>query len=627
MSGTDFLIQIQQQITGDNPVTELAKTEQALKGAMDSYRDLEKAALQSGKALDRATASVGAVREKMQKAMDAGDVSKFWKLAPALEKAAAKERDLAEAATKAKQALAAQERAVTGLASEFSRLKSVKVPGPGPDTIKTADGLSKLKGPLGAAGGRAKEFGEAWQGLTEQLGVSGAMFAVATVAAIALAAALVAGVVKVASWAIGLADARRETALTVEALYGMTDAANGIQGSFVGITRDTGVASDRLMAMTRELKKAGVQASEVPAALRALAQQESALGDSSGTSALIEDLKSGKKSVAELGKEMQTQFGGLALKRAMGLDAQMTTLKVNVADLFGGSNIEGFLSGLQRLIKLLDSSTESGKAIKAIFDSFLGPLGGTERIFITIERFLLGMIASALRLGIAIKKVASWLGFDTSSLEGLVDAADAGKVALFTLLIPFAPIIVAIGVVVAAVYMLTAAWQSLTSAGETIASAITGAWEKVSTFFAGLDLGQIGADMITGLANGITKNAAKVVQAITGAVGAAIAQAKALRAIRAPSKVVEAIGGQAAAGFVGGVDGGAADAQQSMAEMVSAPEPAVAARSGNGGTSITVGDITIIVQGGSTNEETGASLRAALVAYFEELGLAAGARA
>jgi hypothetical protein len=650
--GTDFLIEIEQRVKGANPVTELQATSDALTSAKKKYAEFERAVGNAGKRLDAATANVAAVRAKMQSAMEAGDADAFWKLAPALEAATSKQEELATKATEARGKLDAQAQAVTSLADAYIKLKSAEDAASqaeedlknrkqehekadkalqdeqrrGLEQIaKTGDGLTKLPGPLGVVGGKAKELTEGWRDLSEQLGQGRAMMLVAGAAAVALVAILVAGAVAIARWAIGLANARRNTALTMQALLGSAEAAKQVQDSFGGITRATGIAGDRLLELTRELKAAKVSADDMPAALKALAQQESALGDSSGTSALIEELKNGKKSVAELGQEMAKQYGDIAAKKAMGLDQQMVTLKENISELFGGSNIEGFLKGVQRLVGLFDKSTASGKALQAIFSSFMGPLGGVEGIFISIERFILGTMVSGVKLATVIKRIAKALGFDTSSLSNIVDAADLGKAALFTLLIPFAPIMLAIAAVVAVVYALINTWQTLSAAASAVGSAISSAWEAASTYLSGIDLGQVGIDIVTGLANGIKNAGQKVVQAITGVVGDAIAQAKSLLKIASPSKVFEQMGGYTAEGFAGGVDKGADRAQESMADLV-APPPVPATQPAARSAGARTGPVTIqiVIQGNATTEVVD-ELEDRLAALLERLGLATGA--
>lgn len=641
-SGTEFLVDIQNRIQGD-PTSQLDATERSLKAAQDRYKELERNALSASKALEKSGAALAGLEGKAAKAMEAGDADAFWKLAPAIDAARAKQAELTAEANTAKAALSGQATAVSKLADEFVALKKAEDAATkaeqdlknlkqehekadkaladeqrrGLEQIaKTGDGLTKLPGPLGAVGGRAKELTEGWRDLSEQLGQGRAAMLVGAAAVAALVAALVAGAFAVGKWVIGLANARRNQVLTMEAMFQSAEAAKAVQGSFGGITRETGIAGDRLAELAKELHGANVAADEIPAALKAIAQQESALGDSSGTSDLIAKLKSGQKSVAQLGDEMQKQFGDVARRKALGLDQQMEVLKANLADLFGGANIEGFLKGVQRLIGLLDGTSASGKAIKAIFDSFLGPLGGTERIFIAIERFILGALISAMKLAIGIKSIAKALGFDVGGLGEIVDAADLGKVALFTLLIPFAPIMVAIAAVVATVYALINTWNTLSGIATSVASAVTGAWESISSFLSGLDLGQVGADLITGLADGIKNNAQKVIQAITGAVGDAIAQAKSLLKIASPSKVFEEIGAFTAEGFAGGVDAGAPEVQRSMADMIEPPSPSdapasVTNESGNRGS------ITINIYGVEKAEDVTGKIEEALSRFFE----------
>ncbi len=639
MSGTDFLIKIAQQVTGDNPVTELQKSEAAVTGAMKKYAELERASLAASKSLERAGASAADAGVKMQKAVAAGDTAGIAKLAPALEKAVAKERELAAAAQKTKSALDAEAAGVTALANNLTKLKSAEAAAVTQQramadsardaakaladtekarlasleaTAKTGDGLNKLGGPLGRLGNQAKEFTEGWRDLTSKMGTGRAAMLVGAVAVAALAAALIAGGMALAKFVIGLANTRRDTGLTIEALYGAGDAASSIQGSFLGITRSTGIAGERLMAITRDLKAAGVAAGDVPAALKAIAQQESALGDSSGTAKLIESLKDGTKSVSQLGAEMGKQFGDIAAKKAAGLDQQMEILRANIADLFTGANIEGFLRGLQSVVAIFDASTVSGQALKTLFESLGGPLGGVEGIFAGIRRFILGAILAALQLAIAIKKTAKALGFDTSSLSGLVDAADVGAAAFYLLATPIMLVAAGIAAVVVGAKLLASTWGLLSTLGTAfvdgfvggikllvtgVTSAATGVYDAITGLVTGAiavlngawaKFTSVGTSLISGLVAGIKAGATAVLNAITGVVQGGIDAAVKLLDIGSPSKVFHEIGGFTAEGFAQGIDDGAPEAERSMADMVEAPTVKAAKPGKSGGPGITI---------------------------------------
>lgn len=78
-------------------------------------------------------------------------------------------------------------------------------------------------------------------------------------------------------------------------------------------------------------------------------------------------------------------------------------------------------------------------------------------------------------------------------------------------------------------------------------------WDSVMNFFRGIDLRQIGIDMIRGLINGIGSMATAVVDSISGVVSGAINGAKKLLGIKSPSRVFFGMGEDTDQGFIDGV--------------------------------------------------------------------------
>ncbi|MGN8648313.1 hypothetical protein ACTNEO_19915 [Gracilibacillus sp. HCP3S3_G5_1] len=77
---------------------------------------------------------------------------------------------------------------------------------------------------------------------------------------------------------------------------------------------------------------------------------------------------------------------------------------------------------------------------------------------------------------------------------------------------------------------------------ENIRSTISAIWDKVKDFLSGIDLKQIGKDIIQGLINGVKDMAGKVVESVKGVVDGAIDGAKKLLGIKSPSRVFMEIG-------------------------------------------------------------------------------------
>jgi hypothetical protein len=468
---------------------------------------------------------------------------------------------------------------------------------------KTAGALNGVGGPLGKLGGAVLNLQDDFGDMSETLGSSGASAVVAASAFASVAlvvavvtAAVIAGVTALAAWAIGLADARRSAGLTQQAVEALDPSIAALSGSFASITAQTGQTTPQLDALARSLEDAKVKAADMPEALRAAALAEAALGQG-GSAKFLADIKAGKVAVSALSAEANSKLGGIVKKQMLGLTAQTATLKANIGQLFGGLNIDPVLSGLQKLVALFDENTAAGSAIKFLFESIFQPLiNQADKAATVIEAFVLGFLIGLTKLYIAvkpaIKAVSEFLGLNAPDLsDTLAAVTKAGEYLVPAFVVAaaiFAAFAVAIGVTVAAVVGIQVAIYSMVAAvvyaGVAVVQGIQGAWQAVTAYLDGIipGLGQVGTQIMQGLANGIAAAAGLPLQAITGAVSGAISGAKSLLGIHSPSKVFADIGGYTAEGFAQGVDEGAPEAQTSLASMVS-PSSAQDALSGNVG--------------------------------------------
>lgn len=640
---SDFRIEIETVLKG-NPVSELESLQVAIKDALGSYAQMEKQLAKTTKQLASTRDQIGNVREQLEEARAGGDTANVEKLEAKLAKLIQREQKLAGAAGEARAALQNQENEIRELAGSLEELRAAEEAAAGAAEENAEGqrdlraGLKGLGGPLGETISLQEDLTDTWNGLVVQMGGPGA--AALGIAAAGLAALSVAAIAAAASFtklAIAQANQARDAKLSLEAILGNEFAADHLSDSFGRITSETGATSARLAELAKSLKEAGVPISQMPAALRAIAIQEAAIG-TDGTQELIDTLKEGKKSVGELSKEIDSKFGEVAKKRVLGLDQQMTILGEHFDSLFDNVNIEPILEGFARLVGLLDSNSESGRAIKAIFESMLDPLGGAEAIFIGIERFLLGMEIGAMKVAIGVKRIAKELGFDTSTMQSVVDLADLGAIAVYALAAAVGAVVAAFGVMAGIVAMpfvslyngINAAidvFNGLASAAESIASQVTAALDKIASWFNGVDLSTMGVQMIDGLIAGIKSKADAVVAALGGVVDAAIAAAVNALKIGSPSKVMEEIGGWTAEGFTVGVDDGAADAQSSMEALVAPPDPAVAGMTGGKGGALDFTGATFVFHGVADAEQATVRFEEMLVGLLEGQLLQAGSAA
>lgn len=622
MAGSEYLVNINALVKGP-AISELDSLNRAIDAAKSKFTELESAANKAAGKVQAQGATVAKIQGDLAKAQAGGDTSKIEALTSKLGEAEAKFKELASASEEANSALEAQKGPLQDLADKYATLKKSEdaAKQSTENALKASDGLSKLPGPLREIGAKAKELQEGWKALSGSLGSSGAMAAVAAAGIALVVVAVIAAGAAIAAFVVKLGNARRDLLLTQQAMLGSAEAAKAVQGSYVGITRETGVASGRLAELTKALHDAKVPADQMPDALKALAQQESALGDTSGTQALIDQLKSGKKSVSELGSEMEKQFGDVARKKALGLDQQMEILRANVEDLFGGANIEGVLKGFSKLVGLLDSSTASGRAIKAVFDSMFGGLGGAEAIFTGIERFVIVFMTQVLKAINFVRRLGATLGLTggdgKSAFEGMDVAAGIAKVAFIGAAIALAPLLLLIGAVVGVVQLAIGAWQLMGTIAAGAGQGISDAWSAVKAFFEGFDLAQVGADIIDGLVEGIKNAAGKVAAALTDAVKGGVDAAKSVLKIASPSRVMMELGQYTGEGMAIGVDRSASEVETSMANLVEPPAPAEAASgTGTGPGGAGVGSVTINIYGVEKAEDVAGKIDEAIGNWF-----------
>lgn len=117
-------------------------------------------------------------------------------------------------------------------------------------------------------------------------------------------------------------------------------------------------------------------------------------------------------------------------------------------------------------------------------------------------------------------------------------------------------------------------WKAVKAQMDNIKNTIKDIWDSVMTFFGGIDLKQIGIDIITGLIGGITSMAKNLIKSVTGVVDDAISGAKKLLGIKSPSTVFAQIGDDTGQGFINGIGSkikAVADAGKKLAGAVIQP--------------------------------------------------------
>lgn len=619
--GTASISQLQdlaQQLSGAGAASDAAS--RALGEGEKRYAALERAATNAAKALERAGAkSTGSVPADLKQKADSfaaalrGEAVALDQLRVKAAAASSTHGQLAEAMKKAEAAAKAEAKAAQAAAASAEGSGKVN---------EMAEALGKLGGPIGSTGQQVLGLFEGFGKLGGSLGTAAGAAAGAVVATVALAAAVVAagaalavGIVRVAAWAVGLSDAKRSAGLVVEAVSRTSASLANLAQVLPGVAAGVTLTQGDLVDLAKALGEAKVSAADMPAALRAVALAEDALGKG-GAAKFIEELKTGKKTVGELAKEMEGRFGGVVAKKMLSLDAQAARFKSNLGELFS-LEIDPLLQGLSTLVSLFDKNTAMGKALQFVFRGLFQPLIDAATAAVpVVEAFLLGLAIGALKIYIAFKPAVK----EIKALFGAADGGglpDALEVALFlgkALAAAVGAVVVGVGLFATAIAAPVAGFMQLYAAGTIAWSTIKAGAAAAVAFLESVSLSEIGTQIIQGLANGISNGASTVLNAMKNVVQGAIKQAKSLLGIASPSKVFANIGAQTAQGFEGGVEGGAVGAQGALEAMVAPPGTGgVAGRAGGGPVSVT---LTINAPTGDA-QDIAAAVEQALTRVFE----------
>lgn len=623
--------------------TSSAEANAALAAGATEFKNLEQAALQAGKAQEKA-AKLGVVPPEVASSLEAANAALAQQtgtlrgLEGAAAAASAKEAQLAQTLTNTKAAAAAGTQALAAQANEAKAAGDAAAKAAAAEAAEVArkaKAIEAAEAEQAAVTRKSVKEAEGFAPLTKQLGdfgdametsegqailLSGAVVGVAA-GVVAITVAVIAGVIALASYAVGLADTSRTAGLVTEATEVLHPELEKLHGTIDGLTDSTGLSENALDKIAISLKAAHVSAKDLPGALEAAADAEAALG-SGGAQDFVSQMQASGKSVAVFSKQVSSQLGGVVAAKLHGLDGQTAQFHKNLGNLFGGLNIEPVLGGLETLVNLFDENTAAGKTIKDTFETVFQPLiDQAQNAAYVVEAFVLGFLIGMTKLYIAVKPaiavVGELFGFDDMSLADVLDVAKAAGEAIVPVFVGFVAIVgaitAAIGGLLALPPLLVAGFIELENAvfgasealGTALANAIAAAFAYLSALPA--ELVTIGGQLMQGLANGITGAAGAVIGAITGAVGGAIDSAKHLLGIHSPSTVFAEIGDHTGAGFVQGIDGMTGAAQDAMSTMVEPPDTSAPAITGNfsanGGTASSTAQA-----GGAASKAGGGSL-------------------
>lgn len=619
--GADFFQQAIKKLSDDLSAASAASesANSALAAGQAEYRALETAALQAAKAAEKAAAKSGDNSDEFldlaMKALDAESaVNDYASTLRKLEKEAA-------AATKGEEALGQQLANVKKLSGHVDRSLAAQ-----------AERLEKFGGALGAVGGPLGQLGQnviqPLQGFSKLsatigsaraaalLGVVGVVALTAAITALGIAAAV--ATVKVAAWAVGLADAKRSADLMQEATEALHPELSALKGDFEDLKKETGLSQSDLNSVAKQLLDAGESADSMSRSLHVAALAQRALGtegsaeyiklvkaaaDATKAAELMAE-KTGSVSaeaaknvadttaaVEEFAHTAQSKLGGIVARQMLSVEAQSERAKKGFEAMFSGLNIDPALEGMKILVDLLDENSEAAKTVKFLFEEIFQPIiDQAKEAAIVVEAFYLGFLIGATKIAIAVKPVfhaiSELFGFDDKSFTELLSTATkAGEIFAFVM----TGLVVAFGLIVGAIVGAAAAIGGfitaivaipviVAKATEAIGLFLVEAFKSARDFIMSIDFVGIGTSIMQGLANGIMAGGAAVLGAITSAVRGAINAAKGLLGIASPSKVFAELGEFTGEGFTMGIESENDNAHEALATMAD-PNAALAATS------------------------------------------------
>lgn len=509
---------------------------------------------------------------------------------------------------------------------------------------------SVLPGPLGSAIGFLQRFITA-----SSIGKFAAVALAAGIVAIGVAA--VAGGKKLADFALAAQEARRNELLMLEAstklrtvtsmAFGLpADKAQDLQAAVDKVSASVSIGRDEVAKYAASLEKSGVRGKNFESALQAVSTAASGWGEERANETLqwASSLALTGGNVDKLAQRVQSQIGGVVKKQMLSSEVQARKLGESYNSLFGNVDVEPLLKARKGFNDLFSQATSSGQALKRILGMVTQPLvdGLTVlsrmfKIFVqdTIYALLLAENAwlkfqLALQAGIAVLRKMfpnALKAFDalTEGIDKLWQMAKSvfgdewkevlGAAAL-VLTVTFAPALwaaasamlgfaagaVAAGVAAAGA-ILAVAWPFIATVAAVylLIKAVELLWDLFTTE----DWGQLGIQIIDGIAAGLTKAKDVFVNMLGGIAKAGIAGFKSIFGMASPSKVMAELGINVVKGLEQGVDDESSKAEAAIAGAGGDPSAAVpkGAAAGRMGTTISIAQLNVEVGPGASKSD------------------------
>jgi hypothetical protein len=331
-----------------------------------------------------------------------------------------------------------------------------------------------------------------------------------------------------------------------------------------------------------------------------------------GNKALLQGFTADKDQIrAALSRIGEQKFAGPALEQMRSLDKLSERFRENLESLFAKVKIGILLGALQKLVGLLDESSESGKAIRevlgvigqAVADAIESALPYIEAflkgivftgivvalIALKIEEALSGLIPESLTKNIDWLEVAFWSG---AIAMGLFTAASLALAAtLFVLALPFLTIIGLAALFVLGIVMAI--------------DAAVGAADEIGTAFESIDFAELATSIIDGLIGGLADGAASLYAAFVDLAKGGYAAFKNAILSKSPSRLFRMAGQTIPQGTALGIEDETPKVENAIASMASPSDmvtPSGGSRNGSGGTNFVVQAGAVVIQVQSAEE-------------------------
>lgn len=501
-------------------------------------------------------------------------------------------KGLKDRITASKAALTSKTEALVKMKGAFEKVK--------PPILQTEAGVKQL---VAAAGQTRGPLGDMVRQLSAAKGLLGAGVMAAGLLAIAagmlaLTAAALGCVAALASYALQQADARRSDMLRLEGLskwrnYWLemvtgqrraADSAGFLQQQIDRVAASSPLARARIGEMTSELYKAGLRGGRLQQALEGLATTEAAQGQEAGAifKARVMGAYLYGTSIKKLSEDAKARLGGVVKAQMLSLGVQQQKLRESINHLFDGLKIEKLLEGLSKITELFSTSTESGRALKAILEVTLQPLldsAGTGAPL--LKRFFQGIIIAALHLAIVALKVRNVLR-DMFGGKDQLKGFDVQKAAIYGGIAVFGALATIVIVTTGALLLMVGAMAAVTYGAykmvEPFAKVMVKGAELAAWVFK-TDWLVLGTTITGGIAAGIKAGAGAVMQAMRDMGSDAIKAFKTKLGIASPSKVAMAATAEVPRGSVKALDAGRSKVRASAQRLAAATEEGLRAGS------------------------------------------------